>query len=158
MEIQSTEVSLKNRTLIFFLLKTHHHKSKVTICSSSQKEARSISLPLGSKHGKDWTLKIYSYQFYFIYWFMYYRNEIFVLMGDTCTCIFIQRKCFIKPNNIRVLMLTSAELSVHLFVNFSHFHLLPQNRRVNFDKTWHPWVKGIQFILKKKAMLLSEGR
>ena len=31
----------------------------------------------------------------------------------------------------------SVCLSVRLSVNFSHFHLLLQNHRANFNQTWH---------------------
>ena len=33
--------------------------------------------------------------------------------------------------------LTSVCLSVHLSINFTHFHLLLQNHLANFNQTWH---------------------
>ena len=39
--------------------------------------------------------------------------------------------------------LSSVCLSVRLFVNFSHFHLLLQNHWANFDQSWHQtWHKA----------------
>ena len=55
----------------------------------------------------------------------------------------------------------SVHLSVHMFVNFSHFHLLFQNHwpkktTNNKIKTKHPWVKGIQVFFKWRAPTLFQ--
>ena len=49
----------------------------------------------------------------------------------------------------------------HMFVNFSHFHLLFQNHwpkktTNNKIKTKHPWVKGIQVFFKWRAPTLFQ--
>ena len=46
---------------------------------------------------------------------------------------------------------------VVVVVNFSHFHLLLQNHRSNFNQTWHFLVKGIQVCSNEGPRLFLRG-
>ena len=65
----------------------------------------------------------------------------------------------IKICPLSIIVIVIVVVSVGIGENFSHFYLLLQNHWTNFNQdTKHPWVKGIQFFFKWRALPFFKGR
>ena len=69
-------------------------------------------------------------------------------------------KAGLGVQSLRPSVRPSVHLTVSPSINFSHFHLLFQNHRDNFNQTWHKasFCEGDSSLFKWRALTLFKGR